>query len=343
MPLPGRAAAGGLPPASSAAGPGPGVTAYGCRPDEARIFRELAPRLGLTATLTEAAVTEATAGLASGNRCVSVSHRTPLPGATLVELARVGVEFVSTRSIGRNHVDVACAESLGIVVENVAYSPGSVADYTLMLILMLARDARSVLSRSLGHDYRLNDSPGRELGDLTVGVVGTGRIGTAVIDRLRGFGCRILAHDLRPALHVPDAAQVPLEELLERSDVVTLHTPLTAATHHLLGHRRIGRMKPGAHLVNTGRGALVDTGALVCALERGRLGGAALDVLEEEEGIFYADRSSAPVASPLVLRLQALPNVIVSPHTAYFTERAVRDMVTNSLTSCLDFESRNHA
>jgi D-specific alpha-keto acid dehydrogenase len=221
----------------------------------------------------------------------------------------------------------------------VAYSPDSVADYTLMLMLMAVRDAQGVIRRADAHDYRLADAPGKELRDLTIGVVGTGRIGAAVTDRLRGFGCRVLAYDSRPTA---SADYVPFGELLQQSDIVTLHTPLTADTHHLLDRRRIERLKHGAVVVNTGRGALLDTEALVTALENGCLGGAALDVLEEEEGIFYADLRNRPVESELLLRLQAMPNVLISPHTAYHTDHALADTVEGSLVNCLRFESESH-
>jgi D-specific alpha-keto acid dehydrogenase len=153
------------------------------------------------------------------------------------------------------------------------------------------------------------------------------------MDRLQGFGCRVLAHDTR---RKTTAAYVPLGELLQQSDIVTLHTPLTADTHHLIDRRRIAEMKYGAFIVNTGRGALIDTEALIPALESGRLGGAALDVLEGEEGIFYADCRNAPIGGGL-LRLQALPNVLISPHTAYYTDHALRDMVEHSMTNCVNF------
>ena len=316
-----------------------GMTMYGCGPDEAALFRELAPRFGVMPTITEAAVSEANIGLASGNRRISVGHKTQVTNSTLLALSRAGVEYISTRSIGYNHIDVHYAASLGISVENVAYSPDSVADYTLMLMLMAVRNAKSVVRRADIHDYRLHDVRGRELRDLTVGVVGTGRIGTAVIDRLRGFGCRILAYDCRPKI---SADYVALDELLQQSDIATLHTPLDADTHHLLSRRRIDRMKRGAFVINTGRGALLDTEALISALESGRLGGAALDVLEGEEGIFYADCRDKPIASKSLLRLQELPNVLVSPHIAFYTDHALRDIVENSIVNCLKFESRNH-
>jgi D-specific alpha-keto acid dehydrogenase len=207
-----------------------------------------------------------------------------------------------------------------------------------MLMLMAIRNAKSTVLRAEVHDYRLHEVRGKELRDLTVGVVGTGRIGAAVVDRLRGFGCRVLAHDNTPKA---DAEYVPLDDLLRRSDIVTLHTPLNPGTHHLLDRHRLARMKRGAYVVNTGRGALIDTEALVSALEGGRLGGAALDVLEGEEGVFYADRRGTPVEGKPLLRLQQLPNVLISPHTAYYTDHALSDTVENSIVNCLQFEGRN--
>jgi D-specific alpha-keto acid dehydrogenase len=313
-----------------------GMTIYGCGQDEAGLFEEMAPRFGVVPIITEAAVSEDNVGLASGSRCISVGHKTRIADSTLLALGQAGVMHVSTRSIGSNHLNVRYAESIGISVTTVSYSPDSVADYTLMLMLMAVRNAKSMIRRADVHDYRLPDLRGKELRDLTVGVIGTGRIGTAVIDRLRGFGCRVLAHDRR---RDPSAEWVPLDRLVRQSDVVTLHTPLTADTHHLLDRRRIEQMKRGAYVVNTGRGSLLDTEALVRALESGRLGGAALDVLEGEEGIFYADRRGEAVDNALLLRLQELPNVIISPHTAYYTDHALRDTVENTIVNCLSFES----
>ncbi len=212
---------------SSSAAPTLRITVYGCERDETAVFGEIAPRFGVTAAITEAAVSEGNAQLARGSRCVSVSHKTRVTNSTLLALSQAGVAYVSTRSIGYDHIDVEYAESVGIRVGNVAYSPDSVADFTLMLMLMAVRNAKSIVRRTDSHDYRLHDVRGKELRDLTVGVVGTGRIGVAVIDRLRGFGCRTLAYDNRPEM---SARYVPLDDLLEQSDIVTLHTPLTADT-----------------------------------------------------------------------------------------------------------------
>jgi D-specific alpha-keto acid dehydrogenase len=326
------------PASPSSAVPTTGITIYGCGPDEAALFREMAPRVGVAPTITEAAVSEGNVGLALGNRCISIGHKTQVTNSVLLALSEAGVTYISTRSVGYNHIDVKYAESVGISVETVAYSPDSVADYTLMLMLMAVRHAKSVIRRADVHDYRLNDVRGKELRDLTIGVIGTGRIGAAVMDRLRGFGCRMLAHDKRPTAA---AEYLPLDELLQQSDVVTLHTPLNAETHHLLDRRRIEQMKHGAFIINTGRGSLLDTEALVPALESGRVGGAALDVLEGEEGIFYADCRSKPLDGTSLLRLQELPNVIISPHTAYYTDHALRDTVGTCITNCLKFDRRD--
>ncbi len=316
------------------------LTVYGCDPDEAAVFRRMAPRFAVSPTVTSAPLSVHNTDLAAGSQCVSVSHKTSVDAPALAGLSRTGVRYLSTRSIGVDHIDLGAADRFGIVVGTVSYSPDSVADYTLMLILMALRHARSIVTSADRHDYRLGPRRGRELRDLTVGVVGTGRIGGAVLDRLRGFGCRTLCHDRMPT----SAGHVSLDELVQRSDVVTLHIPLTAETHHLLDRRRITSMKRGAVVVNTARGALVDTAALVGALEAGALGGAALDVVEGEAGIFYEDYRAIGIDNTLLSRLHALPNVVLTPHTAYYTDHTLSDVVEASLASCIRFEqSLQHA
>lgn len=323
------------------------VTAFGCSPDEAALFRDLSPHHEVALHLTDEALSETTADLASSSRCISINHKTQVNRTTLLALREFGVEYLSTRSVGDNHIDLDAAESIGIRVGTVAYSPDSVADHTLMTILMSLRDMKGSLHRVAEHDYRLPAIRGRELRDLTVGVIGTGRIGSAVITRLRGFGCRILTHDTRVLPAGPDALpadnDATLDDLLCESDVITLHAPLTPQTHHLLDRRRISRMKPGAVIINTARGPLIDSAALLDALECGHLGGAALDVIEDEEGVFYTDHRNRTPAHPLLIRMQALPHVIVTPHTAYYTGHALRDTVENTLINCRDYEKGMHA
>ena len=318
-----------------------GITVYGCEQHEADLFHELSPRFGFVPTLTCAAVSEANVIAVPANRCISVGHKSELSEPMLRALQDVGVEYISTRSIGFDHIDLDAAAALGITIDNVVYAPDGVADFTLMLILMAIRNVKHVVSSAEQHDFRLGNVQGRDLRDLTVGVVGVGNIGHAVVGRLQGFGCRVLAHSTNRTAAVA-AEFVSLEDLLLESDVVTLHVPLTSDTHHFIGREQLDTMKQGAFLVNTGRGALVDTDALLVALESGKLGGVALDVLEGEEGIFYVDRTTRPVDHPFLARLQQLPNAIVTPHTAYYTERALRDIVETTLVNSQSFE-RNRA
>lgn len=320
---------------------GLGITVYGCEQDEADTFGEMGPRFGVVPTIVRDAVSETSVVSVPANRCISVGHKSEVSRPVLGALRDVGVEYISTRSTGFDHIDLVAADDLGITVGNVMYAPDGVADYTLMLILMAIRNAGDVLRSAVQHDFRLRDVRGRDLCDMTVGVVGVGNIGQAVIGRLHGFGCRVLAHDNTPTAAAAAAATfVPLSELLVESDIVTLHMPLNEETHHVIGRDQIESMKHDAVLVNTARGALVDTSALVVALESGRLGGAALDVLEGEEGIFYVDHRTKPVDDEPLLRLQRLPNTIVTPHTAFYTRRALRDTVEATLTHCLSFERR---
>jgi D-specific alpha-keto acid dehydrogenase len=261
-----------------------------------------------------------------------VNHKAPIDARLIWTLQRRGVKYLSSRSIGLDHIDSDAAKMAGILVESVAYSPESVAEYTIMLMLMAIRNAGSILRRVNHCDFRLEESRAPELRDMTVGVVGTGRIGKAVIERLSGFGCSILAYDPHPAANT---AYVDLDELLKRSDLVTLHLPLYAATWHFLDRERISRMRRGAILVNTARGGLIDADALTDALEHGGIASAALDVIEGEDGWFYRDCSA--LAPPPFARLLGLPNVIVTPHTAFYTEHALSDIVQNTIRNCLEY------
>jgi D-specific alpha-keto acid dehydrogenase len=312
-----------------------GITVYGCDQDEADMFRWLSPRFDLMPAVISDALSETNATLARGRQCISVSHKSEVPEPVILALKNAGVKYISTRSIGCNHIDTSAAERMGIAVGSAAYSPDGVADYTLMLMLMAIRSAKSIVRSVEKNDFRLHGIRGKELRDMTVGVLGTGHIGKAVIERLRGFGCRVLAYDRSRNI---TADYVPFDELLRNSDILTLHVPLNADTRHIIGGEQIKAMKQGAFIVNTGRGALVDTGALINALENGKLGGAALDVLEGEEGLFYFDCTQKPVDNQFFLKLQKMPNVIITPHTAYHTEGALREIVEITIRNCLDFE-----
>jgi D-specific alpha-keto acid dehydrogenase len=311
------------------------ITVYGCAQDEANAFNALSPHFGVIPVITSSVVSESNARLYPGNQCISVGHKSEISKPTIAALKNAGVKYISTRSVGFNHIDMKAAEDMGITVGNVAYSPGSVADYTLMLMLMAIRGAKSIVSSAEKNDFRLDTTRGKELRDMTVGVLGRGHIGKAVIERLRGFGCQVLTHSRNQETATD---YISLNELLQRSDILTIHVPLDTDTYHLIGREQIATMKKGAFLINTARGGIVDTGAMIKALEDGRLGGAALDVLEGENGFFYFDCTGKPIDNQFLLELQKMPNVIITPHTAYYTERALHDTVEKTLLNCLDFE-----
>lgn len=303
---------------------------YGMRPfDELEFFEAACAEHGIELGYTPKPCTASTAALAAGSQVVSVNTQL-MDAALLDQLHNCGVEAIATRSIGVDHIDFDAARALGLGVSHAIYDPESVADYAIMLLFMLLRRIPQTLDRSRLQDYTLRGKIGRDIRGCTVGVVGTGRIGTATLQRLSGFGCTLLAFDKRPnAAAAQVASYVDFDELLRASDVVSLHAPATTANHHLLNARAFNLMKPGAFLVNTARGSLVDTWALIDALERGAVAGAALDVLEQEDDLLYRNHVGAVLPHRALAILRSFPNVILTPHTAFYTDVDVRQMASS--------------
>lgn len=273
-----------------------------------------------------------------GGVCISVNDLADQ--AALEGLARLGIPILVTRSIGYDQIDLAAAERLGIVVARVpGYSPNSVSEFTLGLILTLTRKIHRAYLRTRESNFGLRGLVGSQLSDKTVGIVGAGQIGGLVVRALAGFGCRILIHDrqVRPELLALGAA-VPLDQLLGGSDVIVLNVPLTPETRYLIDARAVQALKRGAIIVNTGRGALIDHRALVDGLKSGQVGGAALDVYEEEAGMFYADRSADILQDDVFCRLLTFPNVIITSHMAYLTDHALDDISRTVLAAFTAFE-----
>lgn len=249
----------------------------------------------------------------------------------------VGVRYVATRSIGVDHIDLEHARKLGMGVCHVSYAPETVADYSIMLMLMCCRNICHILERSKVQDYTLKGKMGRDICDCTVGVIGAGQIGRTVIKHLSTFGCRILAYDLYPNEETAKIAEyVSLDELYAQSDIITLHAPATAENYHLLNAEAFAKMKQDVIIINTARGTLIDTAALIEAIENGKIGHAALDVLEQENGLYYANRMGEPIPNRDLAILRSFPNVILSPHTAFYTEKVVRDMAYKCMRGVLD-------
>lgn len=246
----------------------------------------------------------------------------------------LGVKHISTRTIGYDHIDIEAAKKYGLEVSNVTYSTASVANYTVMTMLMALRKMKMIMKRADGWDYSLNDSIGLELENMVVGVIGTGAIGQKVIKNLSGFDCNILAYDPFIKEEVKKYAQyVSLEEIIQKSDILTFHVPANKDTYHLVRKETINKMKDNVIIINTARGSIINTNDLIDALEKGKIGSCSLDVIENELGLYYDDYKYENIGNRELSILRDMPNVLLTPHMAFYTEQAVSDMVENSLAS----------
>jgi D-lactate dehydrogenase len=296
---------------------------------------------GHALTYLEARLTEQTASLAAGFEvvCSFVNDRVDKP--TLEILHGGGVRLIALRSAGYNHVDVAAAAQLGIAVVRVPeYSPHAVAEHAVALVLALVRKTHRAYARVREGNFSLDGLLGFDLHGKTVGIVGTGRIGAAAARIFLGFGCHVIASDPMPD---PELASrrveyVPLTALYERSDIISLHVPLTPQTHHMIDATSLGRTKRGVMIINTGRGALIDSRALIAALKTGHVGAAGLDVYEEEEGVFFENLSDQVLQDDVLARLLTFPNVLVTSHQGFFTREALAAIATTTLSSITAFE-----
>lgn len=296
----------------------------------------------LDLTFFEPRLTVETAGLAKGFdvACSFVNDRIDEPA--LEVLKDGGIRLLALRSAGYNHVDLVAAERLGIPVVRVPeYSPHSVAEHAVALALSLNRKIHRAWARVREWNFSLEGLVGFDVYGKTVGLVGVGRIGHVAARIFHGFGCQILAYDLQrdPALVDEAGVQyVDLDELYRRSDIVSLHVPLTPSTYHLIDEAALSSMKPGALLINTGRGALIDSRALIDSLKKGHLGGAGLDVYEEEEGVFFQDLSDKVLQDDVLARLLTFPNVLVTAHQAFLTREALANIATVTLGNVVAFQ-----
>lgn len=313
------------------------ILAYSHRPDETEYFKKFKEKYNVDLVLTEEEPNLETANLAKGFDAISIIT-TPISAELMQKFYEIGVKFISTRTIGYDHVDIKKAKELGIHVGNVTYSPRSVADYAAMLILMATRKMKPILERSKVQDYSLIGVQGKELHNLTVGVIGTGRIGRTVIKNLSGFDCKIIAYDIYENEQMKQYVNyVSLDELFKNSDVITMHAPATKDNYHLINKESIEKMKDGVFIINTARGSLINTNDFIDAIENKKIGGAALDVIEHETNLYYNDLKCEVLDNRELAILKSYPNVIITPHTAFYTDQAVSDMVENSISSCILF------
>lgn len=299
--------------------------------DELAYFERFTEELGMELGYTGDPPSLDNCHLADGSDFISIIT-TPITAEMIDRFTEGGVRMISTRTIGYDHIDLSHARERGMTVTHVTYDPEGVAEYNVMMILAAVRNLGPICVRNRRNDFTLDGLISRKLSDMTVGVIGTGRIGRAVMRNLSGFGCRIVYCNRSPS---PEAdrygERVGMDELLRMSDVVTLHLELNDDTHHIIGRDAMSEMKDGAYIVNTARGGLIDTEALLENLGNGKLAGAALDVVEGEFGLYYNDCRDMDLNGTYMDRLRRMDNVLITHHMAFYYDAAVRDMVFNSL------------
>jgi len=285
----------------------------------------------------------ATANVVSAEGCaaICVFVNDTVDRACLEALSRNGVKLVALRCAGFNNVDLDAAKELGVIVVRVpAYSPHAVAEHAVALLMTLNRKIHRAYNRVRELNFSLSGLVGFDLHGKTVGIMGTGKIGRCAAQIFRGFGCEVMAYDPFPQEEWAGengVAYVPMDKLLAASHVVSLHMPLTKDTFHVLNGDAIAKMKDGAFLVNTSRGKLVESTAVITALKSGKLGGVALDVYEEEEGVFFEDHSGEALQDDVLSRLLTFPNVLVTSHQAFLTEEALTAIAETTVDSIARF------
>ena len=284
----------------------------------------------------ETKLNEDTVELARGSDAVCVFVNDTVNAAVIDKLCEYGVKLIALRCAGYNNVDVQAAFGRIHVVHVPAYSPYAVAEHAIALLLTSVRRIHKAYNRAREFNFSLSGLTGFDFHGKTVGVIGTGKIGRIFIDICRGFGMKVVAYDRFPAKD-SDIDYVSLDELLEKSDIISLHCPLTDETRHMIDAAAIGKMKKGVVIVNTSRGGLIDTEALLEGIKDRKIGAACLDVYEEEADIFFEDRSGHILNDDLLSRLISMPNVIVTSHQAFLTEEALNNIAETTVTNILSY------
>ncbi len=317
---------------------------FSTRKDEKSYLINAFEALGHKVMFEEVHLNRKTAELAAGFDAVVVFVNDQLDDACLERLAELGVKTVALRCAGYNNVDLEAAKQHGLSVVRVpAYSPYAVAEHALTLLMTLNRHVHKAYNRVREGNFLLDGLVGRDIHHKTVGVIGTGNIGSVFCQIMQGFDCRLLAFDPNPsqALIEQGVEFVDLDSLLQQSDFISLHCPLTPQTHHVIGERALSLMKPGSMLINTSRGGLVDTKAVINSLKNGGLSGLAIDVYEEEADLFFEDQSNQVIADDDLMRLMTFPNVIVTGHQAFLTEEALTNIAQTTADNLICLEKNN--
>lgn len=318
------------------------VMIYGLRGDEAAYAEEYGKKYGYTLKSCHDILSAETAHLAQGCTAAMISVSCSVDARAAKILGDCGVRYLLTRSAGTDHIDIDTVRSLGIEIANVpAYSPNAVSEHTVMMTLEVLRHALEQQRRIRSHDFSIEGMCGREIHNLTTGIIGTGRIGTAAAENFHGFGGKLLAYDLYPSEKAAKYAEyLPLEEVYARSDILVFLCPLTEETQHMVNEKTIARMKDGVVLVNTSRGGLFEWDSVIHALESGKISGLAFDVIEGERPFVRKNMSGQQIDHPQFLKLLEMPNVVYTTHVAFYTDEAVENMVGISFENLRELETR---
>ncbi|MFH7244987.1 MAG: 2-hydroxyacid dehydrogenase [Spirulina sp.] len=314
------------------------VAVFSTKPYDQVSFDQANAAYGHDFTFFEARLNSRTVSLAgeAEAEAVCVFINDEVNRKVLEKLAKLGIRLVALRCAGFNNVDLAAAKELGITVVRVpAYSPYAVAEHAVGLILMLNRRLYRAYNRVRDDNFALNGLLGFDLHGKTVGIVGTGKIGQCFAQIMKGFGCRLLAYDVYPSQTCIDlgVSYVDLPDLFSQSDVVSLHCPLLPATYHMVNAETIQHMKPGVMLINTSRGALMDTKAVIEGIKSGQIGYLGTDVYEEEEDLFFEDLSGTIIQDDTFQLLQSFSNVVITAHQAFFTQEALSNIADTTLSN----------
>lgn len=314
------------------------VTFFDTKPYDKVFFESLLEKAGIEVKFYEYKLSPDTAALAAGSDAVCIFVNDDAGAETIDALVRAGVKLIALRCSGYNNVDLSAARGKLRVVRVPAYSPAAVAEYAAGLMLAVNRKIPRSYARVRTGNFSINGFLGFDLEGRTAGVIGTGKIGRKFVQICKGFGMKVIAYDAYPDPTL-DVEYVSLDELFSRSDVISLHCPLTQETYHMIDDAAIEKMKHGVIIVNTSRGALIDTTALLDGMKSRKLGGVGLDVYEEEEEYFFEDFSNEVITDDDLLQLLAIPNVILSSHQAFFTEDALRAIAETTVKNLEDFDT----
>ena len=315
------------------------VAIFNTKPYDRRFFEEANHAYHHDLVFLEARLRDETAPLAAGFQGVCVFVNDAVDREVVATLAQGRTRLLALRSAGFNHVDLAATREHGITVMRVpAYSPHAVAEHTVALLLGLNRKTPRAYERVREGNFSLQGLLGFDICRRTIGVIGLGKIGAVFAQIMAGFGCRILGHDPMVSDH-PGVEMVTREELFRHSDIISLHCPLTPQTRHMINADALAHMKPGVMLINTGRGALVDTHAVIAGLKSGQIGQLGLDVYEEEDGLFFEDHSAEIILDDVFMRLVTFPNVLITAHQGFFTQEALSAIAETTLENIRSFEA----